>query len=116
MMMKLQKREENPIKDNKASNEGGEGGSEVITYMPRSFMNLGLASLEDENSRSSSDGKSNDGKDHREEIPEQVIANKVPRLDVKNVGNGSIDQATEATIRKARVSVRARSEAPMVRI
>ncbi|GJR86159.1 probable WRKY transcription factor 31 [Tanacetum coccineum] len=114
MTMKLQKREENPIKDNKVSNEGGEGGSEVITYMPRSFMNLGLASLEDENSRSSSDGKSNDGKDHREEIPLQVIANKVPRLDVKNDGNGSIDQATEATIRKARVSVRARSEAPMI--
>lgn len=39
--------------------------------------------------------------------------NKVPRL---NHASKNADQATEATMRKARVSVRARSEAPMVQI
>lgn len=45
----------------------------------------------------------------REETPESE-SNKVPKLNSSN----PIDQATEATMRKARVSVRARSEAPMI--
>lgn len=45
----------------------------------------------------------------REETPESE-SNKVPKLN----SSYPIDQATEATMRKARVSVRARSEAPMV--
>lgn len=38
------------------------------------------------------------------------LPNKAPKLD----GPKAIDQSAEATMRKARVSVRARSEAPMV--
>ncbi|XP_016487932.1 WRKY transcription factor 6 [Nicotiana tabacum] len=45
----------------------------------------------------------------REETPESE-SNKVPKLN----SSYPIDQATEATMRKARVSVRARSEAPMI--
>ncbi|KAK1418180.1 hypothetical protein QVD17_27322 [Tagetes erecta] len=119
MMMKLQKHEDNSDEDSKPVNEGSE-----TMMMPMPFIDLGLASLEDENSRS--DGKSHDelrrlpvnnvdGKDHREEILEQVLPSKVPRLnDAKIDGGSNIDQATEATIRKARVSVRAKSEAPMI--
>ncbi|KAM7525248.1 hypothetical protein LguiA_015150 [Lonicera macranthoides] len=48
----------------------------------------------------------------REESPESEswAPNKVPKL----VAAKAVDQATEATMRKARVSVRARSEAPMI--
>lgn len=48
----------------------------------------------------------------REESPESEswIAIKVPKL-ISSMPNG---QTTEATMRKARVSVRARSEAPLV--
>ncbi|KAF9590448.1 hypothetical protein IFM89_035283 [Coptis chinensis] len=51
----------------------------------------------------------------REESPDHGsqgwVPNKLPKL---NNGAKSVDQATEATMRKARVSVRARSEAPMI--
>uniref|UniRef100_A0A5B7B8T3 Putative WRKY family transcription factor n=1 Tax=Davidia involucrata TaxID=16924 RepID=A0A5B7B8T3_DAVIN len=48
----------------------------------------------------------------REESPELEgwVPNKSPKLNTPK----TIDQATEATMRKARVSVRARSEAPMI--
>ncbi|KAA8515529.1 hypothetical protein F0562_018860 [Nyssa sinensis] len=48
----------------------------------------------------------------REESPEleSWVPNKAPKLNTPK----PIDQATEATMRKARVSVRARSEAPMI--
>ncbi|XP_059662516.1 probable WRKY transcription factor 31 [Cornus florida] len=48
----------------------------------------------------------------REESPESEgwVPNKVPKLNPSKPA----DQATEATMRKARVSVRARSEAPMI--
>lgn len=53
----------------------------------------------------------------REESPESEtqgwVPNKVPKLN--STGSKPIDQhSSEATMRKARVSVRARSEAPMV--
>lgn len=114
-----QKQEKNLDEYRKPNIDGGGGGE--IPF-------IGLAdptTVEtDENSRSSSDElhrKSINniiGKDQREESPEQALicSNKVMRLnDLKNDGDCNIDQATEATIRKARVSVRARSEAPMVR-
>nr|WCL15201.1 WRKY7699 [Atractylodes chinensis] len=133
-MMQQKQREEQPSEDHKTSNDGG--GGEVM-MVPRPFMDLGLAAPTavetDENSQSSSEGRSHDEHsrspplhtnsaiDQREEIPEhgsQVIrtgSNKVPRLSSsKNNNSTNIDQATEATIRKARVSVRARSEAPMI--
>ncbi|KAM7498322.1 hypothetical protein LguiA_022736 [Lonicera macranthoides] len=99
--------------------------------VPRRFMDLGLASTAEpeDPSLSSSEGRSGDrsrspvnngeaasgtGGIGREDSPDQASqvwrSNKVQRLNsVKHV-----DQATEATIRKARVSVRARSEAPMI--
>lgn len=56
-----------------------------------------------------------DGRVRREESPDQSsqgwVPNKLPKLPTsKNVDQSS----SEATMRKARVSVRARSEAPMV--
>ncbi|XWS47423.1 hypothetical protein CRYUN_Cryun14cG0150800 [Craigia yunnanensis] len=112
--------------------------------VPRQFMDLGLAAAAaadtDEPSLSSSEGRSHDlsgspsnntevaskefglrkrGKIEegrgtgREDSPDQGSqgwgANKVPRFNSSN----NVDQ-TEATMRKARVSVRARSEAPMM--
>lgn len=120
-----------PNEDRKTSNDGGDS-----MLVPRPFMDLGLAAAPtavetDENSQSSSENShsrsppvNNNAIDHREESPEQgsqvlrTGSNKVPRLSSsKNNNNNTstnIDQATEATIRKARVSVRARSEAPMI--
>lgn len=135
-MMQQKQREEQSTDDHKTSNDGGGGGggSEVM-IVPRPFMDLGLAAPTavetDENSQSSSEGRSHDEHSRSpplhstigqmEEGPEQgsqVIrtgSNKVPRLSSsKNNNTTNIDQATEATIRKARVSVRARSEAPMI--
>lgn len=113
-------------------------GSPVV--VPRQFMDLGLAANNadtDEPSQSSSEersrersgslgenvkvaGHSDDQEKKefgrgigREESPDQPSQswgpNKVPRLNSPK----EVDQ-TEATMRKARVSVRARSEAPMV--
>lgn len=100
---------------------------------PRQFIDLGLASANenmvdtsDEPSLSSSGSPPNNEEgggvfDHdkkeavrREDSPDQGFgSNKVPKF---NSGlKTNVDQ-TEATMRKARVSVRARSEAPMVRI
>ncbi|KAA8524706.1 hypothetical protein F0562_011129 [Nyssa sinensis] len=105
--------------------------------VPRQFMDLGLAAVADTNepSLSSSEGRSpehsrspvnnveavsKDLYDHekkeygREDSPDNGSQgwgpNKVPRLNSAK----SVDQATESTMRKARVSVRARSEAPMI--
>ncbi|KAK6917774.1 WRKY domain [Dillenia turbinata] len=54
----------------------------------------------------------------REESPESETQgwtpNKAPKLNNSSKPNGSNDQSAEATMRKARVSVRARSEAPMI--
>ncbi|KAI3708110.1 hypothetical protein L2E82_37177 [Cichorium intybus] len=100
-----------------------DGGGEIP------FIGLAAQAIveTDENSRSSSDGTNHDelprkpinhihGKDLREESLEQALicSNKVMRLNDSKNDDGNIDQATEATIRKARVSVRARSEAPMI--
>lgn len=110
------------------------------SLIPRQFMDLGLASAAADNdevssmeingaSRETSISPSNEGsfrkemvtfdpakaKINREGSPEQSsqgwIPNKSPK--VLSTSNNS-DQAQEATMRKARVSVRARSEAPMV--
>uniref|UniRef100_A0A5B6ZKV7 Putative WRKY transcription factor 31 n=1 Tax=Davidia involucrata TaxID=16924 RepID=A0A5B6ZKV7_DAVIN len=107
---------------------GNNGG----LIVPRQFMDLGLAAIADtdEPSLSCSEGRrrspdrsrspvnnveavSKDLYDHdqkkeygREDSPD----NKVPRLN----SSKNVDQAAEATMRKARVSVRARSEAPMI--
>lgn len=109
--------------------------------MPRLFMDLGPGAIAEINevSQSSSEDRTisgsprniNTGKSEivsfdkdrdgrrvgREESPESEtqgwVPNKVPKLNASK----AIDHqsSTEATMRKARVSVRARSEAPMVR-
>ncbi|KAJ8557259.1 hypothetical protein K7X08_002884 [Anisodus acutangulus] len=122
---------EEVIKQQHHNNQNGHhgGGGQMV---PRQFMDLGLAaaaatgSEAEEASLSSSEGRSgreksrsptNNMESGREDSPEKGSPgwgpNKIPRL-----GNGSNkpadQQATEATMRKARVSVRARSEAPMI--
>lgn len=114
------------------------GGGQIV---PRQFMDLGLAaaaggtgtgSEAEEASLSSSEGRSGREKSRspanhmesgstcgigREDSPEKGSPgwgpNKIPRL-ANGSTNKPADQATEATMRKARVSVRARSEAPMI--
>ncbi|KAI6672793.1 hypothetical protein NL676_000699 [Syzygium grande] len=107
--------------------------------VPRQFMDLGLAAANNSDSPSSSEGGTRDrtgspvnnsrepaevgigldpdkkesasGRQKREESPDQEwLPNKVPR---SISPPKSVDQ-TEATMRKARVSVRARSEASMI--
>ncbi|KAK9935992.1 hypothetical protein M0R45_012859 [Rubus argutus] len=97
--------------------------------VPRQFLNLGPreeTKTDNEVSNSSSEARTrsaspqnnvsiNGKRVGREESPESEtqgwVPNKVPKL---NSPPKPIDQATEATMRKARVSVRARSEAPMI--
>ncbi|KAL7218920.1 hypothetical protein ACSBR2_012063 [Camellia fascicularis] len=108
--------------ENNKKHSGNNGGGLMV---PRQFMDLGLAATADtdEHSLSSSEGRrspvnngeaaSKEGDDGgREDSPENGSNNKVARLN----GLKNVDQAapTEATMRKARVSVRARSEAPMI--
>ncbi|KAJ6820784.1 putative WRKY transcription factor 31 [Iris pallida] len=50
----------------------------------------------------------------REDSPDQGSQGWVPKSQTKVVDSKSPEQAQEATMRKARVSVRARSEAPMI--
>ncbi|XP_072984085.1 probable WRKY transcription factor 31 [Typha latifolia] len=98
--------------------------------MPRQFMDLGLgltaADANDEPSNSSTEAGSGHrssptnkeivsfDRSSREDSPilpsHDWIPNKIPKL----VPSKSPEQAQEATMRKARVSVRARSEAPMI--
>lgn len=108
--------------ENNKKHSGNNGGGLMV---PRQFMDLGLAATADtdEHSLSSSEGRrspvnngeaaSKEGDDGgREDSPENGSNNKVARLN----GLKNVDQAapTEAAMRKARVSVRARSEAPMI--
>ena len=112
--------------------------------MPRQFMDLGPSAETDELSNSSSDERTRSGtpQNHvedaspknnaklphdqekssfrdgkrigREESPESESQIwKAQKLD-PSASRAAIEQSTDATMRKARVSVRARSEAPMV--
>ncbi|KAF3451745.1 hypothetical protein FNV43_RR07841 [Rhamnella rubrinervis] len=66
-----------------------------------------------ENSTTFRDGKRIGREDSPESETQGWVPNKVPKLNSSN--SKTIDQqSTEATMRKARVSVRARSEAPMI--
>ncbi|CAK9137289.1 unnamed protein product [Ilex paraguariensis] len=102
--------------------------------VPRQFMDLGPSAVAETNepSQSSSEERTlsvspknnidlprsknlSEGKgiDREQESPESQawVPNKFPKL---NPSKPVVDQAMEATMRKARVSVRARSEAPMI--
>ncbi|CAK9146873.1 unnamed protein product [Ilex paraguariensis] len=96
--------------------------------VPRQFMDLGPSATTEanESSQSLSEERTLSGSpqnnldlsknknlsEGREESPESQgwVPNKVPKLSSPK----PVDQAMEATMRKARVSVRARSEAPMI--
>ncbi|XP_062106083.1 probable WRKY transcription factor 31 [Humulus lupulus] len=124
---------------NKLNGSGNEGTVQPV--VPRRFMDLGLAtngeaeetslsSSEERRSESVKNGHGGGGGGDelekkevnraliaREDSPDQSsqagwAPNKVPRT----TSSGSVKDAeqTEATMRKARVSVRARSEAPMI--
>ncbi|XP_049384524.1 probable WRKY transcription factor 31 isoform X2 [Solanum stenotomum] len=103
------------------------------TIVPRQFMELGPSGSkvdpmdEPSHSHSSSEERtlsgsprnnmelvSRDKAINREESPESEswAPNKAPKL--MNSSSKPVEQSTEATMRKARVSVRARSEAPMI--
>lgn len=117
--------------DEKGGGGGGSGGGGG-KLVPRQFMDLGLATNTetDEPSMSSSDGDrrsrspGNTGEvassSSKRHSPDQGSNwgsnnnnNKVPKFSSSSSPGKDVDQ-TEATMRKARVSVRARSEAPMV--
>ncbi|XP_073296921.1 WRKY transcription factor 6-like isoform X2 [Primulina huaijiensis] len=110
--------QQKPIDHNGGAAEEHKNGVGNGLMVPRQFMDLGLAVSNDtyEASLSSSEGRI--GRDPPPESDkemgggeDQSVENKVPRL---TPSPKSVDQATEATMRKARVSVRARSEAPMI--
>ncbi|XP_049383212.1 WRKY transcription factor 6-like [Solanum stenotomum] len=94
--------------------------------VPRRFLELGPSGNDlSHNSHSSSEERTvsksprNDtqvtrhnkaGREESPELSESWVPNKVPKLN----SSMPIDQTTDATMRKTRVSVRARSEAPMI--
>lgn len=90
------------------------------SMVPRQFINLGLGSQisAETDHASSPEGGDPSNMDHLSKEDDAdpgshnvwMGGNKVSRLNPPK----SVDEATEATIRKARVSVRARLEAPMV--
>ncbi|KAL3509814.1 hypothetical protein ACH5RR_029215 [Cinchona calisaya] len=141
-VMQQQQQQDHPKTDNTSDDQENEGkvleGINTKHHqnglmVPRQFMDLGLAGPTadtDVASLSSSEGRSGrersrspknnieastGGSNGREDSPDKSSQgwgpNKVQRL---NHPSKNVDQATEATMRKARVSVRARSEAPMI--
>ncbi|KAG8634337.1 hypothetical protein MANES_17G029000v8 [Manihot esculenta] len=108
--------------------------------VPRQFLDLGSSAETDEMSHSSSDERTlsaspqtdmetasvknngnqqensivKDGKKIGRENSESQGWNSSKVQQLNSPGNKSLDQSTEATMRKTRVSVRARSEAPMI--
>ncbi|KAM0933134.1 putative transcription factor WRKY family [Dioscorea sansibarensis] len=80
------------------------------TIVPRQFMDLGPAATEtDEHSHSSTGG----GRERSSSPPNDVEIGSI-QTNNNNSNNKEIAPKQEATMRKARVSVRARSEAPMI--
>lgn len=68
----------------------------------------------DQENSSFRDGKRIGGDESPESESQGWNPNKVQKLNPASSANKAIEQSAEATMRKARVSVRARSEAPMV--
>jgi len=120
----------------------GKGDEDQKQIVPRQFLDLGPSgnnestdemtsqTLSDDErtvdrSGSPNNNNNNQGKRVREDSPEDSdtqgwVSNKAPKLGASNKGGTSppAEQAAAelATMRKARVSVRARSEAPMVSV
>lgn len=68
----------------------------------------------DQENSSLREGKRISGDESPESESQGWNPNKVQKLNPASSANKAIEQSAEATMRKARVSVRARSEAPMV--
>ncbi|KAI3465630.1 hypothetical protein Pfo_022293 [Paulownia fortunei] len=118
-VMKQQKQEQQSDHHNGGGAEERKNRHGNGLVVPGQFMDLGLAVAADTDDASLSSSEGRSSRDHAlmadKEIgggDDQSPENKVPRLTTHSPK--SVDQATEATIRKARVSVRARSEAPMI--
>ncbi|XP_027087886.1 probable WRKY transcription factor 31 [Coffea arabica] len=122
---KPQTTQDHEIGERKSEENKPENGGVVV---PRQFLDLGPSGTAemDEPTNSSSEERTLSGSPHnnmelsrnkgvgREESPESQgwAPNKVAKL---NASSKTVDHAqAEATMRKARVSVRARSEAPMI--
>ncbi|KAL2253302.1 UNVERIFIED_CONTAM: WRKY transcription factor 6 [Sesamum indicum] len=112
------------IVDRKSEEKKQENGGVLV---PRQFLDLSprlTNQTADDQSNSSSEERTLSGSPQgnvessrnkrigREESPESegLASNKAPKLNLAK----PVDQSTEATMRRARVSVRARSEAPMI--
>lgn len=85
----------------------------------RQFMELGPLTNTDTDANSAAIGSSENKDDRNKgDSPSQGwISNKLPKLTESTTNPiviGAAEQAKDATMRKARVSVRARSDAPMV--
>ncbi|CAI9756623.1 unnamed protein product [Fraxinus pennsylvanica] len=109
----LDRTQDHEILDRKSQEKKQENGGATV---PRQFLDLGPAREIDEPSNSLSEDRTASGSPHkkigRAESPESDSwgPNKIPKLNPTK----PIDQSTEATMKKARVSVRVRSEAPMI--
>lgn len=114
----------NSAPDDRKSEEKKEengGGSSIV---PRQFLELGSGAAQEQSNNSLSEERTlsagspqnnnniNKRRIGRDESPESEtwLPNKTPKLNPTK----PVDQSADATMRKARVSVRARSEAPMV--
>ncbi|XP_017700189.2 probable WRKY transcription factor 31 [Phoenix dactylifera] len=112
-----------PLAD-EASHSPTEGGSQDRSISPPNnveVMSMDYNVEENYNSKEAVpiDGERSDGRDvrvtFREESPGKVSQSWIPNKAANSSPSKSSDQQSqEATIRKARVSVRARSEAPMI--
>ncbi|XP_068658179.1 probable WRKY transcription factor 31 [Aristolochia californica] len=90
-----------------------QNNAEVVSkeYHPQSIINNGNEIVPFDPDKSDvGDGRGVGREDSSDGVSQGWGANKAPKL----APSKNVDQPTEATMRKARVSVRARSEAPMI--
>ncbi|KAL1829846.1 hypothetical protein ACET3Z_008258 [Daucus carota] len=126
---------EQQIGEEKTQDRNDGSGDHQGHIVPRQFLDLG-PSRDDNQSHSSSEQRTQSGSDinnvelnngnrihaagkrvDREDSPhpESWNSNKAPKIIASsNSTSNAVEQVNEATMRKARVSVRARSDAPMI--
>ncbi|KAL6570664.1 hypothetical protein OROGR_000214 [Orobanche gracilis] len=115
-LMQQQQQQQQSDQQRQEASPGHGNSHDNGLLVPRQFMDLGFATNNEEVSVSPSEGRTSKlspaspDKDV-EEKNEQCHESKAAK---HNHCSRSVDQATEATMRKARVSVRARSDAPMI--
>ncbi|KAL6535906.1 hypothetical protein OROHE_012750 [Orobanche hederae] len=115
-LMQQQQQQQQADQQRLEAAEGHKNSHDNGLLVPRQFMDLGFAANSEEVSMSPSEGRAGklsptspdkDVEERDEQCPESKVAKH-------SHCSRSVDQATEATMRKARVSVRARSDAPMI--